>query len=945
METAQRTGPRTRSQTGAAGAVQEVYDAAVGVRRRGSTASKQAHLLPALPDAPPPQSGQGPSVMSALQMLISAFRSCPDSVTHSPQPPQREPGPEPSSPGVSIDISEEFGAGRRTGPTARGSNNSHSSSGSSSANRNSPADTAAGADSQGAARAPTAQLLSKEPAIQHQRQQLATALEQGLRIIQQQQQQLQRAAEQRLREASEQQSAALCVSYEARTEALLQAQQQQHREQCITLQQQVAAHMQQLQQQWAQHEPHQQQPAVGELAELRHGLAALQQQCAALQQQQQQQQEPHNRSDSEQQQPSHATLAVAALRAELAILRQRCSTLEDQQQQQHQQQQCPCATAVAALQESVTALQLQCAALHEQQQRQQLPQPVPQPATQEAVDALHQELATLQQQFATLQQQQQQASSDELALREREQSLRTSLEEVEALTQLTFGETARLSKECAALYVLHSQNREALQRHAASLRQVGEVATQSQAALRVQQPRVEHLEQTVCGKKAGLSASVRSLEAASTKHNDQLRQLAQRATAAETQLKELQARPLLAPPAARQQQDARDSADSHSAAPQQSGPRCAPQQRPQQGMPVDTAADAAAAAAAAAATAAAATAAAHAELQQQVQACQNQLSALSRVPLTTHEEAAAVRTALDRGANAHMELGQVREQLGKLGTEVKAAQQQLCEQQVHLQRLQQQQQGCHIAVKTRQPHTRAELRAILCNASGVDPTDLQGFALLSNSPGSAAEVALQLVRSQQGAPAPPQPQQQRTVQQGLMPGMEGRRQQQAREQQRQQPWSGPPGMPPPPLPAPQQQRQQQDQPAAPPGLAPMAQQYPPPPPSPVQQPRQPDRQRERPGPLIVYRLKVASPEVAERLVSAATKNQLKQAGTAVFVEPWLTPSQMSARRNLSGFIATLKAKGTSWRWSQAHPTQLEQKVRVSEGDWRWQLAFPPPPSN
>jgi hypothetical protein len=555
------------------------------------------------------------------------------------------------------------------------------------------------------------------------------------------------------------------------------------------------------------------------------------------------------------------------------------------------------------------------------------------------VGALQQELATLQQQFATLQQQQQQASSDELALRELQQSLRTSLEEVEALTQLTFGETARLSKECATLHVLHGQNREALQRHAASLRQVGEVATQSQAALRVQQPRVEHLEQTVCGKKAGLSTSVRPLDAASTKHGEQLRQLAQRATTAETQLKELQARPLLAPPAAQQQRDAGDTADNHSAAPQRRDQRCALQQQQQQDVPVNAAADAAAAAAAAAA----ATAEAHAELQQQMQTCQDQLSALSKVPLTTPEEAAAVRTALDRGANAHMEVGQVREQLGKLGTELKAAQQQLNNQQLNLQRLQQQQQGCHIAVKTRQPHARAELRAILCNASGVDPADLQGFTLLSNSPGSAAEVALQLVRSQQGAPAPQQPQQQRAVQHG--PGMDGRRQQQAGEQQRQQPWSGPPGLPPPPLPTAHRQRQQQDQPATPPGLAPMAQQYPPPPPSPVQQPRQPDRQRERPGPLIVYRLKVASPEVAERLVSAATKNQLKQAGTAVFVEPWLTPSQMSARRNLSGFIATLKAQRTGWRWSQAHPTQLECKVRVSEGAWRWQVAFPPPHPN
>jgi hypothetical protein len=82
---------------------------------------------------------------------------------------------------------------------------------------------------------------------------------------------------------------------------------------------------------------------------------------------------------------------------------------------------------------------------------------------------------------------------------------------------------------------------------------------------------------------------------------------------------------------------------------------------------------------------------------------------------------------------------------------------------------------------------------------------------------------------------------------------------------------------------------------------------------------------------------VASPEVADRLVSPPSKHRLHQGGTGVFVERWLTPSQVQDRRNLRHLTQQLQQKGTQWRWSPTQPTQLQQRVRGPDGRWRWQV--------
>ena len=248
-----------------------------------------------------------------------------------------------------------------------------------------------------------------------------------------------------------------------------------------------------------------------------------------------------------------------------------------------------------------------------------------------------------------------------------------------------------------------------------------------------------------------------------------------------------------------------------------------------------------------------------------------------------------------------------------------------------------------MAVKCRGPLPRTQLRAILSTASGVDPADLQGCTIYSNGNENEVAAALRQVQAQQG----PLRQQRQPPQPGSLRQQEQLRQTpQQQQQQRQlvQQHPSPPGLSRMP---PQQQQQQQrqpgqeptgrGQPSAPIGLTAADEEYPPPPPSPQQsrQPTQPQQQ-----PLVIYRLKVASPEVAAKLVSAATKRQLHQAGTAVYVEHWLSPSQLSARHALRPFTRDLERGHVQWRWSLAQPTQVEQRVRAQNGSWHWLATYP-----
>ena len=227
----------------------------------------------------------------------------------------------------------------------------------------------------------------------------------------------------------------------------------------------------------------------------------------------------------------------------------------------------------------------------------------------------------------------------------------------------------------------------------------------------------------------------------------------------------------------------------------------------------------------------------------------------------------------------------------------------------------------------------------------MDPADLQGCTIYSNGNENEVAAALRQVQAQQG----PLRQQRQPPQPGSLRQQEQLRQTpQQQQQQRQlvQQHPSPPGLS--QMPPQQQQQQQQQrqpgqeptgrgQPSAPIGLTAADEEYPPPPPSPQQsrQPTQPQQQ-----PLVIYRLKVASPEVAAKLVSAATKRQLHQAGTAVYVEHWLSPSQLSARHALRPFTRDLERGHVQWRWSLAQPTQVEQRVRAQNGSWHWLATYP-----
>jgi hypothetical protein len=67
----------------------------------------------------------------------------------------------------------------------------------------------------------------------------------------------------------------------------------------------------------------------------------------------------------------------------------------------------------------------------------------------------------------------------------------------------------------------------------------------------------------------------------------------------------------------------------------------------------------------------------------------------------------------------------------------------------------------------------------------------------------------------------------------------------------------------------------------------------------TQQPRQQQQQ-------VLYRVRVASPEAANRLVSPSCKLSLhRSVHSTVYVEPWLTPSQQQARRNMRSTVQQL----------------------------------------
>jgi len=150
----------------------------------------------------------------------------------------------------------------------------------------------------------------------------------------------------------------------------------------------------------------------------------------------------------------------------------------------------------------------------------------------------------------------------------------------------------------------------------------------------------------------------------------------------------------------------------------------------------------------------------------------------------------------------------------------------------------------------------------------------------------------------------------------------------------------------------QQQQSLQRQHPAPPGLQPRQSSIPPGPPpglhpaarqhsgAPMQQLRPPHQQQ---PPVTIYRVKVASPEVAARLVSPAAKAKLHQGGTGIYVEHWLTPSQLQARRNMRPLIQQLQQRNIHCRWSLEQPTELQQRVQGPDQRWRWQAVYPPPP--
>jgi hypothetical protein len=158
-------------------------------------------------------------------------------------------------------------------------------------------------------------------------------------------------------------------------------------------------------------------------------------------------------------------------------------------------------------------------------------------------------------------------------------------------------------------------------------------------------------------------------------------------------------------------------------------------------------------------------------------------------------------------------------------------------------------------------------------------------------------------------------------------------QQQQRQQQPQHPAQGGPLLPHMGQGS-AQPRSQQPQPVVPPGLQPPGL------PGASLQSQQQQQQRQQ---TVLYRLQVTSPEAAARLVSASTKHKLHQGATGIYLEHWLTPSQVQARRNLRPLIQQLQQQHTQWRWSLAHPTQLQQHVLGPDRRWRWQAVYPPPP--
>jgi hypothetical protein len=131
----------------------------------------------------------------------------------------------------------------------------------------------------------------------------------------------------------------------------------------------------------------------------------------------------------------------------------------------------------------------------------------------------------------------------------------------------------------------------------------------------------------------------------------------------------------------------------------------------------------------------------------------------------------------------------------------------------------------------------------------------------------------------------------------------------------------------------QQQQQQQQQQEAPAPKGPQA--------AAAQERSPPPKQQH-----VLYRVRVASPEAAERLVSPTSKLALhKSAHPTIYVEPWLTLSQQQARRNMRSTIQQLQQQRIRWRWSLAQPTQLQQRICGPDNRWRWQVVYPAPPSH
>ena len=96
--------------------------------------------------------------------------------------------------------------------------------------------------------------------------------------------------------------------------------------------------------------------------------------------------------------------------------------------------------------------------------------------------------------------------------------------------------------------------------------------------------------------------------------------------------------------------------------------------------------------------------------------------------------------------------------------------------------------------------------------------------------------------------------------------------------------------------------------------------------------------------MVLYRLRVAFPQDAARVVSPAVKHNLHRSATGIYVEPWLSQSQLQARLNLQPVIRQLSQRGVRWRWSHSRPTRLEHLHHdPATGCRRWQAVYPSPP--